>query len=116
MCSARVDLKRFIPAHAGNTELSAQIRGLKSSGPGQVWLDAASSSVALTSNVFSSLISTDLHTEVTAGVGTYTHTDSLSVSPGGSIHFALTVYIYSAVGTTTNFSGDGRLRIVAIKR
>lgn len=116
-------VQRLLPISWTNTlgytvtvELSAQIRGLKSSGPGQVWLDAASSSVALTSNVFSSLISTDLHTEVTAGVGTYTHTDSLSVSPGGSIHFALTVYIYSAVGTTTNFSGDGRLRIVAIKR
>ena len=97
-------------------EMTGEIRGTKSAGPGSVWLSAANATSPLTSGIFSSLSATDQHTDATSGERAYTFTDQLAVSPGATIYFALTVFIFSAFGTTTDYAGTGRLRIVAIKR
>lgn len=100
-----------------DVELSGEIGGTLSSGPGSVWLGIDSqASAALTSNIFSSLASGSLHTDASTEFRRYTLSDTLTVSPGGTIYLALTVYIFSAVGTTTAYAGDGRIRITAIKR
>lgn len=98
-------------------ELAGEIGGIKSSGPGSVWLGIDSQAgSALTSGVFSSFGAGTLHTDASSGHRRYTLSDSLTVAPNATIYLALTVYIFSAVGTTTNYEGDGNLRIVAIKR
>jgi hypothetical protein len=117
-------VQRFLQINWTNTtgedvtvELSAEIGGTKSSGPGSVWLDAGyQAGSAMTSASYSSLTPGYNHTDCTAGPRRYTSTDHLTVAPGATIYFTLTAYINTTAGTTTVYAGDGRLRIVAVKK